>query len=248
MSFLNLFSKVIEAKLNMSDDIKKIHTPTPLNLTQDALVKMDGPDLALAQIDGSIMPNIPEELRVIAVGRQIRWGLSVYHSYLSDNKSFIRTITKDNELIDVMLFTLRDEIIPLTKEDWEFWLGRYQKDSAGEFVKDSSGKPIMAEYGLIGWPSFQIDGPPQILYNRSWLPSSQGIEPIQFIEEFYTGLYDGYLRIQHEAMEYERTPGENSTETLLVSTYQINDDASINIFIGIKLNASDIKVLTSTGV
>lgn len=248
MSFFNLLSRVVAAKLNANGKVtmSKNRTTTPLNLTQDALVKMDGPDLALAQVDGSIIPNVAEEQRVIAVGKQTFFGLAVYHSYLSDGKSFIRTITKGPEVVEVTLFSLRDEIIPNTHEDWEFWLGRYQKDSSNEFVRDTkTGKAIIAEYGLIGWPSFQIDGPPQIIYNRNWQPSAQGIEPISYREELNTGLDGGVSCIKHESMEYTRSIGKDNAEHLLVSVSQIENEASINIFVGINLNPTDIKVLTS---
>ena len=251
MSFFNLLSSVVAAKINHKGEVNmsKTRTLTPLNLTQDSLVRMDGPEVALAQVDGSIIPNVVGEQRVIAVGKQTIFGLTVYHSYLSDGKSFIRTIVKNDKPTEVTLFSLRDEIVPSSKEDWEFWLGRYQKDSSGNFVRDSlTGKAIIAEYGLIGWQQFQVDGPPQIVYNRSWLPSSEGIEPIEYDEEINTGLEGGTSYVHHDSMEYVRLIGEDTsktTELLLVSMLQMNNEASINIFVGINLNSEDIKVLAS---
>ena len=46
-------------------------------------------------------------------------------------------------------------------------------------------------------------------------------------------------------MEYVRSIGLESTETLFVSVYQLDNEASINIFVGINLTPHDIKVIAA---
>jgi hypothetical protein len=224
-------------KLTASPEYKPERTPVPMGLHQGTMVELPELDLALAQADGSIMPSIDLTQQITAVGRQAVFGLNVYHAYLSDGSSFLRIIAKNNDVREIQLFTMRDEIIPAAKEDWEFWLGRWGKDS--------DGNGYMEEYGLIGWPQFQVDGPPQIVYNRAWTPSEAGIEPAQYSETIVA--MDGTVnRVKHEACEYVRVIGTGTNPTnelLLVSLAQCGDDASVDIFIGIPLNIKDMKIL-----
>jgi hypothetical protein len=248
MSLFMLIKAVVAKKMNPNDP-KPQHTIVPLNLHQGSAVTLPDLDIALAQSDGSIIPNVTSKQTIAAVGTTRLFDLNVFHSYLSDGTSFLRTIADNaGNVKEVTLFTNKDEVIPQTKEDWEFWLGTYQKDGANQFVRDSAGKPIMAEFGLIGWPSFQIDGPPPIVYNRAWGASSEGIEPTSYTETII-GLDGSRTVVGHEGMEYSRVLGTAPnlvTEDLMVSLAQIGNQASVSIYIGIPLNIKDLGVLAAS--
>ena len=250
MSFFNLLGRVVSAKINPQGEItnSKIRTPAPLNLTQDSAVAFTGFQLVLAEADGSLAGKVATEQMVTAVGKQRIFGLDVYHSYLSDGKSFLRTISRNGTVQELSLFTSKDEIIPQTQADWEFWLGSYQRDSTGEWLRDSNGNTLIAEHGLIGWPQFQVDGEPPIVYTRAWGPGPEGTLPISYNEMISTGLEGGDSMVNHESMEYVRQLGDGptvSTESLLVTMSQCNGEASINIFVGIQIDPKDIKVLAA---
>ena len=243
MGLFTLIRDVTSAKVNAftgSGATKPQHTAVPLNLHQGSAVQLPDLDLALAQADGSILPNVLGSQTITAVGKMRIFNLDVFHSYLADGTSFIRTVADGYNVKDVTLFTNKDEIIPATNEDWEFWLGRYQEMT--------DGSSTLAEAGLIGWPQFQVDGATPIVYNRSWAPSAVGIEPIAYDETIY-GLDGVGIVVRHEGMEYSRqlTAEANSTvESLLVSLAQTENDASVNIYVGIALNSKDLKVLAAS--
>jgi hypothetical protein len=244
-----LIKNIVEKKFENNQNIFKHSPGIPLNLHQGSVVTLPDLDIALAQADGSIIPNVIGKQTIAAVGIMELFGFIVYNSYLQDGTSFLRTIVdKQGNVKEVALFTNKDEITPQTKEDWEFWLGSYQKDATGQFVRDSAGYPILAEAGLIGWNQFQIDGPPTIVYDRSWMQSQTGIEPISYTESI-TNNTGQIIILKHEGMEYSRIIGQEPTtiiEDLLVHMSQFNDEASINIYIGIPLNITDIKVLATS--
>ena len=123
---------------------------------------------------------------------------------------------------------------------WEFWLGRYQEAA--------DGSSALVEAGLIGWPQFQVDGANPIVYNRAWGPSAVGIEPISY-QETIVGLDGTRIVVNHEGMEYSRqltAEPNGGVENLLVSLAQTENDASVNIYVGVALNVKDLKVLASS--
>lgn len=247
MGVFTLMRDVAKAKLDklsQGNEPKIERTSVPLGLHQGSAVELPEVELALAQADGSILPQIVLNQTIIAVGSQTLFGKLVYNCYLSDGTSFLRVVTDKGEAKEVTLFTGRDEVHPSSQEDWEFWLGRYAKDSTGEWVRDpNTGKGVIAEYGLIGWPQFQIDGPPVVVYNRAWNPSNEGTEPVEYTETVV--FEDGRIvKVKHEAQEYVRQIG-NIVESLFVTMAQSGNEASIDIFVGIPLTIKDIKVLAS---
>ena len=218
--------------------VKPAHTAVPMGLHQGSAVELPALDLALAQADGSILPNVTEHQTITAVGKMRLFGLDVFHSYLADGTSFLRVVADGYTVKEVSLFTNRDEIIPATAEDWEFWLGKYQATETGS---------ALVEAGLIGWPQFQIDGAPPIIYNRTWSPFSEGIEPVSF-QETIMGLDGTSFVVNHEGMEYSRNltaDANGTTESLLVSLAQTTDTASVNIYVGVSINVKELKVLAA---
>jgi hypothetical protein len=246
MGFFNIMREVVKAKIG---DDHHVPTVTPLELTQGALVKFDGPDIALAQANGSIVPNIDGEQTVIAVGKQKLFGLDVYHSYLSDNKSFIQTVIAKDKTVECKLFVLRDEVAPQNVQEWEFWMSTYKRGKDGEIMVDpKTGEELVEEYGLIGWPEFQIDGPPPIKYSRSWMPGAEGgVIPVNYHEHVSNGQSSATVDIEHESMEYTRTLGKGASATteyvFVTASSHGNGESGIDIFVGIALNAKDLNIL-----
>lgn len=244
MSFFKLLTEIASKNMASKDTVKPVHNAVPLLLHQGSVVNLPELDITLAQADGSCFPNIEPNQTIVAVGEFQVFQVSVYHAYLSDGKSFLRVV--GDNVQELALFTTRDEIMPRTTEDWEFWLGKYQKDDAGQWVKDSYGQAILAEAGLIGWPQFEIskglNAPESIVFERAWNPGTNGIEPVSF-KEVLTDNEGKRIYVKHECMEYSRALNENTRDILLASLAQSGDDASVNIFVGIPLNPAHLKVL-----
>lgn len=207
----------------------------PIDLHPGSLVTLPELDLILAQAEGSIFPTIDSTQTVISMGKSVGYqtlfGLDIYNSYLSDQKSFVRTVAdpKTNKILEVTLFTLHDRIMPSTVEEWELWLGKYANGT-------------LSEAGLIGWPQFQIDGSTPIIYNRAWLLGDQGIAPTKYQETVINS--DKKIEtVNHEAMEYVRWLSDSTAEQLYVTVTKQTHDTSINIYIGIPLNKSNLKVI-----
>lgn len=251
MGLLKILSAVAHKKLDSSATVLVAKTPTPLNLHQGSVVKLPEVDLALAQVDGSIIKLPTGDQVVSAVGRYSLFGKSIYHVYLGDGSNYLQLVCTGTEqdpvVEEVRLWSNYAEVVPQTAQDWEFWLGSYQKNSAGEFVRDENGNSLRAETGLIGWTQFQIDGPPPVVYDRAWYSSAVGVDPVSYTETIVSS-NTTVSRVKHEAMEYHRllTSDANGTvESLLATTSQTSDEAGINIWVGIKLNAAELKVLAA---
>ena len=137
------------SKVNVTQDV-------PFNLCQGSLVELPQLEIALAQAEGSLIKAPESNDKIIAVGSYRLLNHEVFHSYLSDGKSFLRTIKGTDE---VYLFTPQDEIFPANSEDWDFWLNDKE--------------------GLIGWSQFQVDNNTPIVYNREW-------DKVNFVEDMRT--------------------------------------------------------------
>jgi hypothetical protein len=242
---------MVQKRLDQGTHQPVIKTPTPLGLHQGSVVTMPDVDLALAKVDGSVI-KAPTGTQVItAVGVYNLFGMSVFNSYLDDGNSYIQVVTNGGALgtiQDTRLFSNFQEVEITSAEEWEFWLGRYQKFN-GEIVRDpNTGLGVLTEAGLIGWPQFQIDGDPPIVYNRSWSTNvAAGIDPVSYSETI-TDITGNQLFVKHEAMEYYRqlTTDTNSVvESLLASMVRQPDKSNVDIMIGIPLDHTTLQVLTS---
>ena len=199
-------------------------TDHPLDFHPGSLVTIPEVDILMAQADGSRIANVNSNQTVISMSHFKLFGLDVYHSYLSDETSFIRTVADGLHVKEVNLFCRHDRIEPQTPEDWAFWLGGH----------NSNG---IWESGLIGWDQFQIDNPEPTVYDKSWQS-----RPVEINERAIDS--SGKNRyIKREAMEYNRSLNENLKEYLLATLADNGIEASVDIYIGIPLNASNIKVL-----
>ena len=251
MSLLNILSNISFTTKNKPP--ASVKTTTPLGMHQGSTVILPEVDIALAQVDGSIVkfPSGPQI--VYAVGKYTLFGVSAYNVYFGNN-TFIRLITVNNNVEEAYLFSSHAEVLPQSQEEWEFWLGRY-KDSSGNVVRDENGNPIIQEYGLIGFPAFQIDGPPQLIYNRNWYKNlADSIMPVNYTEVILDN-GGNTVTVNHEACEYVRkvkSDDPTSIDECLLATMtmktgdNINEtgESSVNIFVGIRLDIKSIKVLS----
>lgn len=252
MGLLSIMSLIVQKRIDRGTTIPVMKTPTPMGMHQGSIVELPDIDIALAQADSSII-KAPAGTQVItAVGSYKLFGIDVYHAYLNDGKSYIQLVSKGGPtglVQEARLWSNHQEIEPQSVEDWEFWIGNYQKDLNGQFRRDINSQPIRNEFGLIGWPQFQIDGPPQLLYNRTWSPNSpEGMDPVEYNETITDG--DGNsFRLKHEACEYYRYLTEANdavVESLLASMVQQDDGTGfIDIMIGIPLDHTNLKVLSA---
>jgi len=251
MGLINILQNIARKKLSSGDSNKPlVITNAPLGLHQGSVVSMPDIDLALAQVDGSII-NAPKGDQIVtAIGQYSLFGKRIYNAYLGDGSSYIRVVTGSGSMTtveEVTLWCSNAEILPHSVEDWEFWLGSYQKDASGEFIRGEDGVALRNEYGLIGWNQFQIDGPPPAIYDRAWMQSDGGVDPIAYTETI-TDSFGGLTTVKHEAMEYQRklTESDSSTvESLYASMSQTIDGASVNVFIGLGIQFANLKVLAA---
>jgi hypothetical protein len=85
--------------------------------------------------------------------------------------------------------------------------------------------------GLLGWPQFQTD---QTIYDREWLNKeySENITPCIGPSVF----------VEHNGAEYVKYV-DKTLEHVLVQTHQTNDECNINIYIGVGIEISNIKII-----
>lgn len=234
MGLFNMLKDVAAKKFEKataSPEHRPQRTPVPRGMHQGSVVEIADMMHALALADGSIIPAIDLSQQITAVGRYTLFGRSVFNCHLSDGKSFLRVVTKGDEILETALFVMRDEVLPANSEDWAFWLGTY----------DAKG---LKEAGLIGWPSFQVDTDPPVVYARSWTPGDHGIKPVAYTETL-VDINGETTRVNHEAMEYWRQLGTDvdTTEVIFVTAASCGNDAAVNVYVGIPLKDGDVKVL-----
>lgn len=249
MSLIKILKNIVQKKTtNEQSTTKIIKTPTPLNMHQGSIVTLSDVDIALAQADGSIIKTKPNPTYVVnAVGTYSLWGLSFYNCYLDEDNNYIRiAVDRSGKIVDASYWMLHTELYPQSVEEWEFWLGSWQKDINGKFVRDiATGKTLRKDWGLIGWNQFQIDGPPQIVYNRHWSQGPEGVDPVLYTECIIDNTGQKTL-VNYEGMEYFRrlTSAADSVTEYLFAT-MVEDGSSINVLIGIQLDHQSLKVLAS---
>jgi hypothetical protein len=232
MSFFELLSSMAKIKLAQHNTPPKVHTPSPLNLSQEAMVEIGSVPMILATGAGTLVPEIDGKNIISAVGQLKVAGTSLYRSYLSKlDGAFIQTVAQLPSLasIETRVYTPYSELIPTDSKDpndfmsWAFWLD--------------------IDEGYIGAPVMQgknEDGAYQ--YMRSFSPStSSRIQPIISTETIVDA--DGVTQnIQHRLMQYERILDATTKEYLLVSAVESQTSASISMWLGLDLAISDLTV------
>ena len=249
MGIFNIFKTIMKNNINRDQAKPIAKTSTPLGTHQGSVVTLPELDFVLAEANGSICESPKSTMVVSAVGKYTLFNMDIYHCYFGYQGVFLRLITKSKSMVveEATYFHLRSEFHPTTTEEWEFWLGSWQKDEDGKFIRDDNGHAVKKEDGLIGFPQFQVDTTPPIVYNRDWEPGESNVDPVKITETVLD--VTGHTHyIKREAMEYTRklSSDENSrSEHLLASVVKDDNGASVCIFIGVPLDHSAIKVLVS---
>jgi hypothetical protein len=252
MGLLSIIATISAKQLGIQDralapeERPSVQSPTPLNMYQGSAVVLPQVDIALAQVDGSFVKPLTCTQIVTAQGKYEFLNHVIYNAYLAHGKAYVQLVCDTGDkLLEARLFTHYAEVVPTTVEEWEFWLGACVRDHQGHVVLDSLSKPVVKDHGLIGWPQFSIDGPPATVYDRAWPTGPQGVPPVKFTETI-TGPDGTVTLVQHQAMEYFRKIGDGTvTESLLATACQAPDDASVNIWVAIKLDINNIKVFAA---
>ena len=235
----NLFrSKVEQVSAPPASPAVKI--PAPLGLTPGSVWTPGAVDLALAQADGSILvPPVGDQI-VSHVGGVRLFGVDVYNIYLQGTETFLQAVCPANNVQSVnqlRLFTLYQNVVASTLDDVEFWLGKLNRDSQGNVVRDAWGNSQIVESGLIGWPLFQVDSDPPIIYQRNWTPGTEPIAPVSYQEKFSNGII-----VKHEACEYVRRLKDTNEYLLAVLTSKPSC-MTIDIYVGIDLDIQTQQIL-----
>jgi hypothetical protein len=232
MSLFALLGGMAKIKLAQHNAPPKVHTPAPLNLSQEAMVEIGSVPMILATGAGTLVPEIDGKNIISAVGQLRVADTTLYRSYLSKlDGAFIQTVAQLPSLasIETRIYTPYSELFPSDSKDpndfmsWAFWL-----DSDEGYI----GAPIMQ--------GKNEDGAHQ--YMRSFAPASSGrIQPISTSETIVDA--DGVTQnIQHRLMQYERVLDTTTKEYLLVSVVESSASASISMWLGLNLAASDLTV------
>ena len=250
MSMLSLMGHIAQQKFSAltTRQVKPTRTATPLGLHQGSAA--DAPILAItmARLDGAILTMPKEKMSVVSVGVTTVAGYPVFRSYLSDGVSFFQIVADPHDrtkALEVKFFSIHSETVPDGVQMGGLLGTPGRKDSEGNVV-------VSAEDPLIGWPQFQLDGPPPVLYERTWKAGTTPVDPEIHEESIYSA--DGTVTtIRHRAMEYGRTLGSGSTVTsefLLATVIESkspagDDEAAFDVFLGVDVVISDLKVLAA---
>lgn len=249
MGLINIFKTIMKNNVKRDQTIPLHTTLTPLGAHQGSVITLPELDFALAEADGSICVPPTGTMVVSAVGKYTMFNMDVYHCYFGYQGVFLQLVTAHGSMNveQARFFSLRSEIHPTTAAEWEFWLGSWQKNDQGEFIRDDKGIAIKKEYGLIGFPQFQVDTNPPIVYDREWNTGSNGVDPVKITEKVVD--VTGHTHyIKREAMEYSRTLSTDEpikVESLLACVVEDDTSTSVNIFIGVPVDHTAIKVLVS---
>jgi len=225
MSFWSLL-KVIKQNNLAANAPKPLRTKTPMRLSQDSAMSISITPMILAEAAGAMFKSdLPTDEKVFAVGSISLFGQNFYHSYLSQVEgAFIQICSHNDKVVDMRLFRPLDEVIPASEDDWEFWLEN--------------------EDGNIGRPSIQTkDG---TIFDRAWGGGDQRISPF-ILDESVLDVSGANSIVKHRMMLYKRPLTDPKlTEYLLVSAVQTHNEASVNLWLGIDLAASDLTVYAAS--
>jgi hypothetical protein len=178
------------------------------------------------------------DLAVVAVGNFNIGKFIGYRFYLKEEGAenfFMLQIMKapgSPTIDDCKFYTLWDEVYP---DDWDFWINE--------------------DKGYIGYSAFELQD--QTRYFRVWenhqeekVVEDSGqerithIPPVAFGEETYSDPWGSDKHdSNNESMLYGREIADDMTEFLLVSCVSEGDDASVQLYLGVPVAPSAIKVV-----
>jgi hypothetical protein len=160
--------------------------------------------------------------------------------YLSSDKGELFTLqvvtNKKGEIDDCKLYALHDEIIT---NDWAFWL-----DERDGYIGLSSFQLKPEDGGIVYFRAWENETE-QVVVEQSATDAITHIPPVEFSEKIYCDPFGNETRrIKHMAMLYGRDISDTVQEYMMVSVAdEGNDGASVQIIIGIPVEAQEIKVL-----
>ncbi len=242
-----ILSKIFRKKVAeaTTEAPQRVLVKSPLGMSPGSVWSVPDLDLAVAKSDGSLIGDISGDQIVRSVGHLSLFGLDVYHVRFSDTESFVQAVTQNGNIANVKqlrLFTHNATVTPSSRDEWEFWLGRLDRDQHGNVVRDSSGRSMIVEPGLIGGDAFQIDGPPAAVYTRQW--SSQDNQAVKFKEIIQDGT-GSITALVHEGMEYARRLSDDQTSTVeyLFATAH-GDQGHVKVYVGIDIDPTNQRVIS----
>lgn len=212
------------------------HTETPLaDVTQRSMIEISTVPLILAGAAKSLLKPIPGRNIVTAIGGLSFLGHKFYRVYLSQGEgAFLHLVvaTDPKKILECRLYQPYHEIVPekngKDEKDWAFWLLDNPDPKFG---------------GMIGCPIMQgknEDG--GIQYQRSWVPSNpQRIQPY-IVAEVVLDIEGHYSTFQHTMMHYERQLNDTLKEFLLVSAVENLGEASVNMWLGMDIETTDLSI------
>jgi hypothetical protein len=150
---------------------------------------------------------------------EVRW----HRLYLPGGQCFFQVhLDAEGQPDECRYFSLFDEVVPSSPEEWAFWLD--------------------AAEGVIGWPEFQTkDGK---VYARVWAHGNARVAP-RVLTEALTNATGTTSRVR-QAMLYaaptEAAAPAPPTEYMLVAAAEHADQAWVEIFAGIDVNVGMLQL------
>lgn len=246
-----LFSAMAQKRWTAATD----HTPPPArtltpiaDMTQRSAINISPIPVILAQGAKSLLKPLPEHHVIIAIGRLAYGGLGFFRVYLSqgDGAFLHLAVGADGKtLLECRLYQPYHEVVPLWASldaqkrgmlpgnaldeslNWEFWL------------RDDPNPQIGGMIGCPSMPGKNEDG--AILYQRSLASGMLGqrIAPLTASETLLD--IEGHgTKLQHSLMGYGRALNETVNEYLLVAAVESPAGASVNMWLGIDIDHTDL--------
>ena len=237
-----LFREIARKKLswgNSTADKPRIDRNLPMDLRIGSTIRIT----SLAAIVHGDQPKIKMptgDLMVMSYGVFNTDPFVGHRFYLvSDNGELftLQVVTnKKGGVEDCKLYALHDEI---ATNDWAFWL-----DERDGYIGLSAFQ-LKPEDGGIWYFRAWEDAGAQITLGMDGDTEITHIPPVEFTEKVYCDPYGNETRrIKHTAMLYGRdVVVDEVQEYMMASVAEDEDGASVQIIIGLPVEASDIKVL-----
>lgn len=233
---IGILSRIFARKVSDTPPPRPI-MQVPLGLSPGSVWSPPALDIELARAEGGLIGELAGDLIVDRVGRFGLFGMDVWHIRFQDDDSLLQVVTQGSNMENIKqlrVFTLHATVTPVSREDWEFWLGRS--------VRDAAGTATLAEVGLIGGSAFQIDGPPPAAYNRQW--PGHGDQAVRFEEIIEDGKGNRDILV-HQGMEYARRLGDAQDSTVEY-LYAVAHGARghVKVHLGIDLDPGTQRVIS----
>lgn len=219
-------------------DAPRVDEGLPLGIRIGGMVQFDTVSFILAGSGGSLVePPSGDFTEVVAYGKIAlpSDGMTMHRFYLKDEKHVLRIITDRNGNVEdgeTVLFSLHSEQVPDTEEEWNAWLGDPDRPDIGFWI---------------GYYLFELpDSDPVVQYARMIGDDSDGqIGSLSLVEYVYASPQGEGERVNRKLMPYGRCLSDTSEtpEYLTVSSVEGNNEAWVEILVGIPVMPATINVL-----